>query len=56
MVDKVYLIRHGHVTNGNEKRYLGRTDVPLDAVGIAQAKTLHKYFKTIPLEALCTNY
>ena len=48
-------MRHGHVNNGNEKRYLGRTDVPLDAVGIAQAKTLHKYFKTIPLDAVFTS-
>ena len=55
MVDKVYLIRHGHVDNGSEKRYLGRTDVPLDAVGIEQAKTLREYFKTIPLNAVFTS-
>ncbi|WP_067176722.1 histidine phosphatase family protein [Sulfurospirillum sp. UCH001] len=55
MVYRVYLMRHGHVANGNEKRYLGRTDVPLDAAGIAQAKTLHKYFKTIPIDAVFTS-
>lgn len=55
MVDRVYLMRHGHVANGNEKRYLGRTDVPLDAAGIAQAKVLHEYFKTIPIDAVFTS-
>jgi len=55
MVDRMYLMRHGHVNNGNEKRYLGRTDVPLDAVGIEQAKTLREYFKTIPLNAVFTS-
>ena len=55
MVERVYLVRHGHVNNGNEKRYLGRTDVPLDAVGIEQAKTLREYFKNIPLNAVFTS-
>ncbi len=55
MVDRVYLLRHGHVNNGNKKRYLGRTDISLDAVGIEQAKVLHEYFKTIPIDAVFTS-
>ena len=55
MVERVYLMRHGHVNNGNEKRYLGRTDISLDAVGIEQAKVLHEYFKTIPINAVFTS-
>ena len=55
MVEKVYLLRHGHVDNGSEKRYLGRTDIPLDAKGIEQAKALHTYFKTISLDAVFTS-
>ncbi|WNY99204.1 histidine phosphatase family protein [Sulfurospirillum sp. 'SP'] len=55
MVERVYLVRHGHVNNGNEKRYLGRTDISLDEEGIEQAKTLHKYFKTIPINAVFTS-
>jgi probable phosphoglycerate mutase len=55
MVERVYLVRHGHVNNGNEKRYLGRTDISLDAVGIEQAKVLHEYFKTIPINAVFTS-
>ena len=50
MVEKVYLLRHGHIDNGGEKRYLGRTDVPLDALGLEQAQTLCDYFKTIPID------
>lgn len=55
MVEKVYLLRHGHVDNGGEKRYLGRTDVPLDALGLEQAQALREYFKTIPLDAVFTS-
>ncbi len=55
MVEKVYLIRHGHVDNGGEKRYLGRTDVPLDALGLEQAQALREYFKTIPIDAVFTS-
>lgn len=55
MVEKVYLLRHGHVDNGGEKKYLGRTDVPLDALGLEQAQALREYFKTIPLNAVFTS-
>ena len=55
MVEKVYLLRHGHVDNGGEKRYLGRTDVPLDALGLEQAQALREYFKTISIDAVFTS-
>lgn len=55
MVEKVYLLRHGHVDNGSEKRYLGRTDIPLDKKGIDQARVLHDYFKTIALDMVFTS-
>lgn len=55
MVEKVYLLRHGHVDNGSEKRYLGRTDIPLDTVGIEQAKAVREYFKTISIDAVFTS-
>ena len=50
MVEKVYLLRHGHVDNGHEKKYLGRTDIPLDAQGMEQARMLQDYFKSIPID------
>jgi len=55
MVEKVYLLRHGHVDNGSEKRYLGRTDVPLDALGLEQAQVFGDYFKAIPFDAIFTS-
>ncbi|WP_263833124.1 histidine phosphatase family protein [Sulfurospirillum oryzae] len=55
MVEKVYLLRHGYIDNGNEKRYLGRTDVPLDALGMEQAEALRDYFKAIPFNAIFTS-
>lgn len=55
MVEKVYLLRHGHVDNGGEKRYLGRTDIPLDALGLEQAQRLREYFQTIPIDAVFTS-
>ena len=55
MVEKVYLLRHGHIDNGSEKRYLGRTDIPLDALGLEQAQGLCEYFKAIHLDAIFTS-
>lgn len=52
MVEKVYLVRHGHIDNEGEKRYLGRTDVPLDALGLEQAQALGDYFKAIHLDMI----
>ncbi|MBE0495461.1 MAG: histidine phosphatase family protein [Campylobacterales bacterium] len=55
MVENVYLVRHGHIDTGGEKRYIGQTDLPLDALGIAQAHRLCEYFKTIPLDRVFTS-
>lgn len=55
MVEKVYLLRHGHIDNGGEKRYIGRTDVPLDARGLEQAHHLREYFKAIPIDTVFTS-
>ncbi|MDD3343007.1 MAG: alpha-ribazole phosphatase [Sulfurospirillaceae bacterium] len=55
MVEKIYLIRHGHINTGGEKRYLGVTDIPLDDLGIEQAKSLKSYFHPIPIDAVFTS-
>ena len=55
MIETVYLLRHGHVDNGGEKRYLGKTDITLDALGKEQAHALHDYFKDIPIDMVFTS-
>ncbi len=55
MVDTVYLLRHGHIDNGGEKRYLGQTDLGLDALGIEQAYALREAFQSVPFDAVYTS-
>jgi len=55
MVEKVYLVRHGHIDTGGEKRYIGQTNLPLDALGLEQARALGDYFQTIPIDAVFTS-
>lgn len=55
MVDKVYLVRHGHIYTGGEKRYIGQTNLPLDALGFYQAHQLNDYFKSITIDAIFTS-
>jgi len=55
MVEKVYLVRHGHIDTGEEKRYIGQTNLPLDALGLEQAHSLSDYFQSIPLDAVFTS-
>ena len=37
---RVYLLRHGHVETGGQRRYIGRTDLPLSPRGLEQAQRL----------------
>lgn len=47
---KIYLIRHGKIDVGNEKCYIGITDMPLDIEGVLQAKKLKEFFSSIYIE------
>ncbi len=38
----IYLIRHGDIGLAGERRYIGSTDLPLSALGIAQVKALRE--------------
>lgn len=40
MSTTIYLIRHGETAGNAEVRYIGRTDIPLDAKGVVQAQEL----------------
>lgn len=55
MIKTVYLLRHGHIDNGSEKKYLGKTDIQLSALGLKQAQALRDYFKEIPIDAIFTS-
>jgi broad specificity phosphatase PhoE len=37
------IIRHGFSQGNKEKRFSGQMDVPLDAVGVAQARSIERY-------------
>lgn len=46
----VYLVRHGLIDTGKDKRYIGgNTDLPLTLAGIEQAKKVRDYFEKSPL-------
>jgi alpha-ribazole phosphatase len=50
---RIYLVRHGAIRNrGNVKRYIGHTDLPLNAAGVRQAETLGKKLQNAPLAAV----
>ncbi len=55
MIKRIYLIRHGMIDTGNEKRYLGITDLPLNQAGIKQAVFLKNYFKNTPIDYVFTS-
>lgn len=47
---RIYLVRHGEIDCGKEKRYIGITDLPLNDKGRAQAYRLKAYFSDIDIE------
>lgn len=47
---KIYLVRHGKIDIGKEKRYIGVTDLPLSIEGIIQSQQLKKFFSNIYIE------
>lgn len=48
----IYLVRHGETAWNTERKYQGRSDVPLSELGIMQAKQLAARFEAIPLSAV----
>jgi probable phosphoglycerate mutase len=45
-IETLYLVRHGHIDVGSEKRYVGQTDVALDALGMQQAQAISDFLQT----------
>lgn len=50
MDKRIYLVRHGKIDSGDEKRYIGITDLPLSKEGMDQARRLKAYFSGINIE------
>jgi len=46
----IYLLRHGEVDTPSPRRFLGRTDLPLNTNGISQAKQLGLVLADIPFQ------
>jgi len=44
----IYLLRHGEVAACSPRRFLGRTDLPLNPGGVRQARTLGEELRHIP--------
>jgi alpha-ribazole phosphatase len=47
-----YLVRHGDTRQDEVRRYIGRTDLPLNAAGRAQARALQKKLAKIPFDRI----
>ncbi len=55
MDKKIYLVRHGKLNLGNEKRYIGITDLFLDPMGIEQAYNLKSFFQHMTIDKVYTS-
>ncbi len=52
MITRVYLMRHGEVANGGEKRYNGHIDVDITERGVRQMRRLAGRLEGEPLRAI----
>ena len=52
---KLYIMRHGETDWNRLNRVLGRTDIPLNDTGIAQARTAAEALADTPLDAIYTS-
>ena len=48
----IYLVRHGQTAWNKEEIFRGRTDVPLDEIGLKQAALAGQYFKGMEIHAI----
>ena len=51
-VPRLLLVRHGQTAWNTERRFLGRTDLPLDETGRAQAAALHARLSRTQVDAV----
>jgi len=48
----IYLVRHGQTAWNKEEIFRGRTDIPLDEIGLKQAELAGQYFKGMEIHAI----
>jgi len=46
----IYIVRHGDIGLGKDKRYIGQSDLPLSDLGEQQATLLKEIFRGVPLD------
>lgn len=51
----IFLLRHGAIDNPPPRRFLGRTDLPLNADGLCQARDLGRWLSAIPFRRVCAS-
>ena len=51
----IFLLRHGAIDNPPPRRFLGRTDLPLNADGLRQARDLGRWLGAIPFRRVCAS-
>ncbi|MDX9835928.1 MAG: histidine phosphatase family protein [Desulfobulbus sp.] len=51
----IFLLRHGAVDNPSPRRFLGRTDLALNAEGIRQARDLGQWLGLLPFRRVCAS-
>lgn len=49
---KIYLVRHGETESNHSSRIQGQADIKLNETGLAQARQVGEFFKTIPVRAV----
>ena len=48
----IYIVRHGDIGLGTDKRYIGQSDLPLSVLGLKQATLLKEIFSRVPLDKI----
>ena len=53
--DLVFLLRHGQITGAETRRFIGVTDVDLDATGISQARYWQPILSSVKIDTIYTS-
>ena len=51
----IFLLRHGAIDNPPPRRFLGRSDLPLNADGVRQARDLARWMGVLPFRRVCAS-